>query len=104
MIAKGILTGKITNDYKALDGLKAWAVILLLFARNVPQPKSGIVLKPFFSVNGNDDSIVKLSKKLIELQDLRNPAAHRQTVLQFDFVKQVRTEAFSLLNSIYKIF
>jgi hypothetical protein len=98
-VAYGIRTGKIVNQqFKILDGLRAWAVLLLLFSRKIQGIKPIILLR-----NASDGQIVELSKKLMLLQDIRNPVAHRQTVVKFVELDQVRNEVFALLNSFQKM-
>lgn len=91
VVAHGILTGRIEFEHwRILDGLRAWAVVILLFGR-------GAFLngkKPPIEFPGVEDSdIVKFSRRLLNLQDLRNPAAHRETWLQFPRIDEVRNEA-----------
>lgn len=99
LIAKGILSSKIINEhFKILDGLRAWAVILLLFAR-----ANSVVTKPLIAVADDDALCVSLAKKLIWLQDIRNPIAHRQTVVEFKDLESVRAEVFEILKLINKV-
>lgn len=90
LVAQGVLSGRIVfEQWKILDGLRAWAVVILLFGRgaflNGRKP-----LVEFPSVM--DADIVQFSKRLMNLQDLRNPAAHRETWLQFPRIDEVRSE------------
>ena len=90
------LNSKIINEhFKILDGLRAWAVILLLFGR-----KNNLVQKPLIQVTDDEALIINLSKKLMWLQDLRNPVAHRQTLSDFKAVEQARFEVIDILNSL----
>ncbi len=100
LVAHGILNTKFINDhFKILDGLRAWSVILLLFSRKTQlQPKP---LVPLFS---DDTIIVSISKKLMWLQDQRNPVAHRQTVIDFKSLEQLRAEVFQILVSLNPLF
>ena len=96
LICQGILSGKIINDqFKLLDGLRAWAVIFLIFGR-----KNSAVVKPLFASFSDDASCVQFCKKLIWLQDVRNPVAHRQTVVEFKSVHEIRSEVFQILKLI----
>jgi hypothetical protein len=45
---------------------------------------------------------VKVAVKLMNLQDLRNPAAHRQTYPDLDSVRAVREDSLDLVNRILK--
>ena len=100
LVASGILNTKIINDhFKILDGLRAWSVILLLFGRKSSAlPK---VLVPFL----NDDiTTVAVAKKLMWLQDIRNPLAHRQTIIDFKSLEDIRTEVFQILLHLNPLF
>jgi hypothetical protein len=119
ILAGQFLSGRIIHDrFKALDGLRAWGVILLLFARKLQgrsisqhggsgdgggtgggsrEMKPPLVLK-----DAKDSQIVTLAKRLIALQEIRNPAAHRQTFLKITGVGEVRTEALELLGLVQK--
>jgi hypothetical protein len=99
LVGQGILNSKIINEhFKILDGLRAWAVILLLFGR-----KNNLVQKPLIRVSDDESLVINLSKKLMWLQDLRNPVAHRQTLSDFKAVEQARSEVIDILNSLNKL-
>ena len=98
-IGHDILNARIVDDrFRTLDGLRAWAVMLLLFARHAPA-RPLIPLK-----NITDDQVVSLAKRLISLQEARNPMAHRQTLLKLVDADHVRSEVIGLLNLFQKIF
>jgi len=99
LIAKGFLSNKILNEqFKILDGLRAWAVVLLIFAR-----KSTVLARPLITVVDDETYCIQLAKKLMWLQDVRNPIAHRQTVVEFTEVTQIRSEALEILKLMNKI-
>lgn len=99
LVGQGILNSKIINEhFKILDGLRAWAVILLLFGR-----KTALVQKPLIAINEDEYQVLNLCKKLMWLQDLRNPVAHRQTLSDFKAVEQARFEVVEILNSLNKL-
>lgn len=99
LVGQGILSSKIINEhFKILDGLRAWAVILLLFAR-----KTSLVQKPLIRLGEDEQQILNLCKKLMWLQDLRNPVAHRQTLSDFKAVEQARNEVIEILSSLDKL-
>lgn len=94
LISQAILNGKILSEhFKVLDGLRAWAIILLLFAR-----KHQGASKPLLAVSEDQQLCVQVAKKLIWLQDVRNPIAHRHTLLEFKDLHQVRSEVLLLLK------
>jgi HEAT repeat protein len=99
LVAKGIMNSKIISEhFKILDGLRAWSVMLLVFAR-----KSTALTKPLITVVDDEQSCVLLAKKLMWLQDVRNPIAHRQTVVEHKDVEQIREEVFQILKLMHKI-
>ncbi len=100
IISQGIRNGKIVNEhFKIMDGLRAWAIVLLMYCRKIGQSK------PIFQLpNATDDQIIQFSKKLIFLQDIRNPLAHRQTEVDFKRLDEVRSEVIAVLNLHSKIF
>jgi hypothetical protein len=98
-LAQAIRNGRIVNErFKILDGLRAWAVILLVFGRK----SAGKALIPVRSAT--DDQLATFCKRLIALQEVRNPAAHRQTVPMLATLDETRNEALALLNQIQKMF
>jgi HEAT repeat protein len=99
LIGKGLLSSKIINEqFKILDGLRAWAITFLLFTR-----KYVAVQKPLISVQFDENVCVDIAKKLMWLQDLRNPVAHRQTLTKLDEIKEIRDECYRILNNLEKI-
>jgi hypothetical protein len=91
--------GKILQDrFKVFDGLRAWAVIFLIFARKLPQIGAPAALLKLEGLS--DEQCVQISKRLMQLQDLRNPAAHRQTYSDLNSIKVVRSESLELINLI----
>ncbi len=99
LVSQGIMNSKIINEhFKILDGLRAWAVMLLVFAR-----KSSALTKPLISVVDDEQSCILLAKKLMWLQDVRNPIAHRQTVVEHKDVEQIREEVFQILKLMNKL-
>lgn len=103
-IAHSILDEKILIDrYRVVDGLRAWAVFLILFAT----PDRGSQRKPTIPLGTTSgdtstkrDSLLHLCKKLMELQDVRNPAAHRQTLLKFFGLDDFRKEVLGVLKEL----
>jgi hypothetical protein len=100
MMCGTFFNGKIVQDrFKVFDGLRAWAVIFLVFARKIPHP-NGPVGPLVKLANGTDEKCISVAKRLMMLQDLRNPAAHRQTYTDLASVTHVRNEAIELLNTV----
>ena len=100
MMCGTFFNGRIMQDrYKVFDGLRAWAVIFLLFARRIPGKDGGV--GPVVGLPGATDvDCVEVAVKLMSLQDLRNPAAHRQTYPDLDSVREVREDSLALVNRI----
>jgi len=100
MMCGTFFNGKILQDrFKIFDGLRAWAVIFFVFARKI-HLTSGTV-GPMLKLQGlSEDQVITMAKKLMALQDLRNPAAHRQTYTDLSMVENVRAEAAQLINLI----
>ena len=65
--------------------------------------KSTALNKPLISVIDDEASCINLAKKLMWLQDVRNPIAHRQTVVEHKDVEQIREEVFHILKLINKL-
>ncbi|MBS1958309.1 MAG: hypothetical protein JST80_02445 [Bdellovibrionales bacterium] len=107
MMCGTFFNGKILQDrFKIFDGLRAWAVIFLMFTRKLPVAstsgaKAG---EPLLKLaNSSDEKAVSIAKRLMTLQDLRNPAAHRQTYMDLASVSAVRNEAILLLNTVLEV-
>lgn len=111
LMAQSFFNGKILQDrLRVFDGLRAWAVIFLVFCRKLPAAgavgsgggqSSSPPLIPLESLT--DAQCVQMAKKLMVLQDVRNPAAHRQTYTNMDSIKNMRAEAIELINFALKI-
>lgn len=104
LMCTAFFNGKIVQDrFKIFDGLRAWAVIFLFFTRKIPL-QSGVVgpllAFPQSASPKYDEKCIAIAKKLMQLQDLRNPAAHRQTYTELASVKTVRNDSVELINTI----
>ncbi|MEK7691611.1 MAG: hypothetical protein AAB425_11390, partial [Bdellovibrionota bacterium] len=102
-IAYGVLTGRIAQErFRLLDGLRAWAGSLLLFSIRPKGPQfAERTLVPL--PGASPVRIIELARRLMALQDLRNPAAHRQTMLKFLDIQAVRREVIAVVNLISEI-
>lgn len=99
LIGKGLLSSKIINEqFKILDGLRAWGITFLLFTRKLTSAG-----KPLIAVNFTEAQCIDIAKKLIWLQDLRNPVAHRHTMTKLDDIKEIREESYRLLSQLEKV-
>lgn len=94
-MTKAFFDGRIAEDrFRVFDGLRAWAVVVLIFCRKLPGKDTARIPS-----TAQDNELIHLSKTLMQLQDLRNPAAHRQTYLDREFVSQLRAAALSALSA-----
>lgn len=98
MLSRSILTGKILRERtQVIDGLKAWAVLLLIFSGH--DFLWGKPLSPVARIK-----LQTLAQKLVSLQDLRNPAAHRQTMLTLAPLSEIRKDVFEVFSIIQSLF
>lgn len=99
-IARSIVSGKIVRDqYAVIDGLRAWGLLLLVFGRKFKFRQ--IEVEPLLKVaDAGNASVSELAAEMNALQDLRNQAAHRATMLQSVKLAEVRAFSFKVLNAV----
>jgi HEAT repeat protein len=99
-----IASGRLLHHYhRSVDGLRAWALLLLLYGRNFRQD-SGVSITGIFPLQTlRSEKIKPLAKALHALQDRRNDAAHRGTLVDLDQIMKCRAETFLVLNSLQEI-
>lgn len=98
---ESILTGVIfREEFRVIDGLKSWGILLLLFARSWGRQLETKLIVPQDGVA----TIVGVAKRLIELQDYRNPIAHRHTILELLPVEKVKQRTYKLMNDLIAMF
>lgn len=98
MVSRSILNGRILRERaQIIDGLKAWAVMLVMFSGH-DRLWGAQVMK------SDPNLFHTLAHKLVLLQDLRNPAAHRQTMLALAPLSEIRKEVFQTFALIKKAF
>jgi len=104
MINRSVLSGKIKKDqFRVLDGLRSWSVLLLLFGRKLTL--GGKVYSPVLPVNDVPEiSVIDIAYQLNYLQEIRNRAAHRGTLFRTDQLEMVRDYSFSLLKNFDLLF
>ncbi len=102
-IGSAILSGKIFHDqYQVIDGLRAWSLILLIFGRTFKH--SGQILKPVVAMKDTGaDRINRIAAQMNLLQEVRNRAAHRGTLLLQDQIAAVREHCYGVLNELSEI-
>ena len=99
LLIKSILSGNFCYDqYRVLDGLRAWSLMLLIFFRDFRS--LGTDFKSFVTFdNISSKEIESFANSLNELQEVRNIAAHRGTLLNLSKISEVRKQSFLLLSS-----
>lgn len=99
LLGREILTGRLPSTRRrAMDGLRAWAAMLLLFARSSEGRPAPLKLPA-----ESEEEVLLFARTLCELQDLRNPVAHRQIVLRFDEIEAVRRTVLDLFQRLPKL-
>ena len=94
------MSGQLAREqYKIIDGLRAWALLLLLFGRNFKFRNIQFeAILPMAKVQ--NDGIARIARDMNELQEARNRAAHRGTMLEMGGMKEMRSVCASVLNSL----
>ena len=102
-LAANILSGKIAHDQmRAFDGLRAWSIALLLFGRSF-QFRS-MSLAPLLKVAAAEgDAACELAAQLNVLQDERNDAAHRGTLVRVTELGELRQRSLLVLSGIDRL-
>ena len=100
MLSGAIMSGKILDDrFRAIDGLRAWSLILLLFARTFTIDNT--LYTPLIPMkNSTEDKINSIVKLMNKFQDLRNSAAHHGVLVEPELLAEIRSESFALLNAL----
>lgn len=103
-LVQSILAGKfVSEQLRILDGLKGWAVFLVLFAR--PQRVGDSMLEPVLEVSQQPpDKVARLAWEMILLQERRNIAAHRGTITDAADIRGLRAQSVSVLATIDSLF
>jgi hypothetical protein len=97
-MSHAFLSGKIAREqYKVIDGLRAWGIILLLFGRTFNF--RGQQITPILNMLESSNSVIAtLAFDLNHLQELRNLAAHRGTLVSRSQVDDLRKSSIDCLN------
>lgn len=99
-ICRSIMTGQIMKEqYKVVDGLRAWAILLLLFGRSF-KFRGQAMDSLFPMLKSSNDGVCRIARAMNDLQEARNRAAHRGTVLEKDNIKELRELSAALLNDL----
>ena len=102
-LAANILSGKISSDQmRAFDGLRAWSIALLLFGRTFLFRST--LLSPLLRMTAEQgDSACELAAQLNVLQDERNDAAHRGTLVRVTELGELRQRSLAVLSGIDRL-
>jgi hypothetical protein len=104
VLAGAIGDGSFAEDrYKLLDGLRTWAAVILILVRPVPGRPKWYPMT-FVGAGASESDLLDLARILMKLQDLRNPAAHRQTYLDSKVVESIRKDAVWAMQKIVQWF
>ncbi len=97
-ICSEIMSGRIVNQYnRVVDGLRAWAILFLLFGRNF-STIDGLRVAACLPLKKTDAATIdSISKALHGLQGIRNDAAHRGTTLDGEKLLQCRRQSLEVL-------
>jgi hypothetical protein len=100
LICRSVMSGLIMKEqYKVIDGLRAWALLLLIFGRTFRS--KGQLIEPIFPIaKPQNELIARLARAMNDLQDLRNRAAHRGTILEMKNMYDMRSLCVGLLNDL----
>lgn len=100
MLVRSILSGKFVHDqYRVLDGLRAWSLMFLIFFRDFNFQNKKII--SFIKLSDSSDrNITQLSYSLNHLQEIRNMAAHRGTLFNLEKIADVRKESFDMIKNL----
>lgn len=100
LLVRAIVSGKILYDgQRTIDGLRAWALVLLLFGRRFTFRATAI--QPMLPIrNDANHSICRTTAHLNALQGIRNDAAHRGTMLHLAQIEQIRERSFEVLSEL----
>ncbi|GMV43471.1 MAG: hypothetical protein AMXMBFR64_51870 [Myxococcales bacterium] len=96
-LCRAVRTGRIEKSpYRIIDGLRAWAMVLLVFGRQLRS--GGVALEPVLPIRCKDDALVsRLAADLNHLQHIRNEAAHRGTIRRMEELSAARELALRVL-------
>jgi HEAT repeat protein len=104
-VAQSVLDGRIQHaQWKILDGLRAWSATLLLFVRSADGGTTHNVPIPIRLSRVSNRMIVELALHLDRLQALRNPVAHRRTLVEFADIETIRNDIADIFAILGKVF
>ena len=102
MICRSVMSGQLMREqYRVIDGLRAWALLLLLFGRSF-KFRNGQMDPLLPMAKSSNDGIAKLARDMNDLQEARNLAAHRGTMLEVANIQEMRGICSKVLNSLHE--
>jgi hypothetical protein len=102
-ICRSVYQGTIVQEsWRVIDGLAAWAVVLLLFVRGKGTTRRGFF--PILLPKATDSDIINLAASLLKLQAERNQAAHRTMIVEFVDVSRLRARALMVVRRLDTLF
>lgn len=104
-VAHSILDGRIQQgQWRILDGLRAWSAVLLMFVRSAHAATAPMPPLPIHRVGVSNQAIIDMAIRLDDLQTLRNPVAHRRTLVEFADIETIQhdvADMFALLAGVF---
>ncbi|MEI6833037.1 MAG: hypothetical protein WCL28_03520 [bacterium] len=90
---------RVKEDAVEFSGLQASAILLLLFGRSF-KFRGQAMDSLFPMLKSSNDGVCRIARAMNDLQEARNRAAHRGTVLEKDNMKELRDLSAALLNDL----
>ena len=104
-VSQSILDGRLSQaQWRILDGLRAWSAVLFLFIRSADSLDASGLAAPILIPHTSDRDIAELAVRLDRLQDLRNPVAHRRTLVAFADIETIRNDMADLFAVLGQMF
>jgi hypothetical protein len=99
-LVQSVMAGRfVSEQLRILDGLKGWAIFLVVFGRSFE--RSSNHLPPVLPIAPQQDSrVARLAWDMILLQERRNIAAHRGTIVDGAEIAELRAQSVSVLATI----
>ena len=104
VLAQAIASGKIVHDpYRYVDGVRAWSLVLLLYGREFWFHR--VLIRPILNVrHADNETICEVVLRMNALQEWRNMAAHRGTMLESAELSRLRQRCIDIINVLGLVF
>ncbi len=106
-LTSAIMNGKIMQErYRQIDGLRAWAVILLVFGRTFSScgTEYESILPNDAMSKADSKTINSVAARMNYLQELRNRAAHHGIIVDYRQMTKIRHDSIAMFNELNDIF